>query len=157
MNEQSPLQQDKTQEQGKKNVKNHIYQRHGDNDKSNKAPIKFISKYKEFEERDLNIEGDCSKPQVLASPDSRKSPLATYWLKGINRTLSTHGEGVGYHLHSFFWDNNDDVDIEEEEHLAPTNSTAVALPAVDHAPSAEETEPFETDKSAATPPPHPAY
>ncbi|GJV60091.1 hypothetical protein Tco_1466191 [Tanacetum coccineum] len=29
--------------------------------------------------------------------------------------------------------------------------------AVDHAPSAEETEPFETDESAATPPPHPAY
>ncbi|GJS37848.1 hypothetical protein Tco_0536230 [Tanacetum coccineum] len=54
-----------------------------------------------------------------------------------------------------------DVDIEgdeeEEEHPAPTDSTAVALPAVDQAPSAEETEPFETDESAATPPPHPAY
>ncbi|GJX49329.1 hypothetical protein Tco_0276174 [Tanacetum coccineum] len=34
---------------------------------------------------------------------------------------------------------------------------AVALPAVDQALSAEETEPFETDESAATPPPHPAY
>ncbi|GKD13588.1 hypothetical protein Tco_1197995 [Tanacetum coccineum] len=58
-------------------------------------------------------------------------------------------------------DEYDDVDIkedeEEEEHLAPADSTAVALPAVDHAPSAEETEPFETDESAATPPPHPAY
>ncbi|GJT57355.1 hypothetical protein Tco_0992409 [Tanacetum coccineum] len=58
-------------------------------------------------------------------------------------------------------DEDDDVDIEEdeeeEEHLAPADSTAVALPAVDHAPSAEETEPFETDESAATPPPHPAY
>ncbi|GKB64507.1 retrovirus-related pol polyprotein from transposon TNT 1-94 [Tanacetum coccineum] len=32
-----------------------------------------------------------------------------------------------------------------------------ALPAVDHAPSAEETEPFKTDESAATPPPHHAY
>ncbi|GKB40074.1 hypothetical protein Tco_0885016, partial [Tanacetum coccineum] len=55
----------------------------------------------------------------------------------------------------------DDVDIEEddeeEEHPALVDSTAVALPAVDHAPSAEETEPFETDESAATPPPHPAY
>ncbi|GKD56407.1 hypothetical protein Tco_1289794, partial [Tanacetum coccineum] len=48
-------------------------------------------------------------------------------------------------------------DEEEEEHPAPADSTAVALPAVDHAPSAEETEPFETDESAATPPPHPAY
>ncbi|GJR75427.1 putative reverse transcriptase domain-containing protein [Tanacetum coccineum] len=59
-------------------------------------------------------------------------------------------------------DNEDnDVDIkgdkEEEEHPAPVDSTAVALPAVDHAPSAEETEPFETDESTATPPPHPAY
>ncbi|GJZ03553.1 hypothetical protein Tco_0536828 [Tanacetum coccineum] len=60
-------------------------------------------------------------------------------------------------------DEDDDVDIEadddeeEEEHPAPADSTAVALPAADQAPSAKETEPFETDESAATPPPHPAY
>ncbi|GJZ58942.1 hypothetical protein Tco_0614758 [Tanacetum coccineum] len=58
-------------------------------------------------------------------------------------------------------DEDDDVDIEEdeeeEEHLAPVDSTVVALPAVDHALSAEETEPFETNESAATPPPHLAY
>ncbi|GJR95340.1 putative reverse transcriptase domain-containing protein [Tanacetum coccineum] len=57
-------------------------------------------------------------------------------------------------------EDDDDVDIEEEdeeEHLAPADSTVVAFPAVEHAPSAEETEPFETDESAATPPPHPAY
>nr|GEW16114.1 RNA-directed DNA polymerase, eukaryota [Tanacetum cinerariifolium] len=45
-------------------------------------------------------------------------------------------------------DEDDDIDIqgdeEEDEYLAPANSTAVALPAIDHAPSAEETEPFET-------------
>ncbi|GKA00789.1 hypothetical protein Tco_0673454 [Tanacetum coccineum] len=60
-------------------------------------------------------------------------------------------------------DEDDDVDIEaddeeqEDEPSAPANSTAVALPTADQAPSAEETEPFETDESAATPPPHPAY
>ncbi|GJW66149.1 hypothetical protein Tco_0118033 [Tanacetum coccineum] len=58
-------------------------------------------------------------------------------------------------------DEDEDVDIEgdeeEEEHPAPADSTAVALPAIDQAPSAEETEPFEIDESAATPPPHPAY
>nr|GEU30004.1 putative reverse transcriptase domain-containing protein [Tanacetum cinerariifolium] len=58
-------------------------------------------------------------------------------------------------------DKDDDIDIEgdeeEDEYLAPTDSTVVALPAVDHAPSTKETEPFETDESAATPPPHPAY
>ncbi|GKE85646.1 hypothetical protein Tco_1559388, partial [Tanacetum coccineum] len=46
----------------------------------------------------------------------------------------------------------DDGD-EEEEHLAPTDSTAIAFPAVDHVPSAEETELFETDEATATPPP----
>ncbi|GKD45669.1 hypothetical protein Tco_1270314, partial [Tanacetum coccineum] len=58
-------------------------------------------------------------------------------------------------------DEDDDVDIEEdeeeEEHPAAADSTAVALPAIDHSTSAEETEPFEIDESAATPPPHPAY
>ncbi|GKE60249.1 hypothetical protein Tco_1510616, partial [Tanacetum coccineum] len=58
-------------------------------------------------------------------------------------------------------DEDDDVDIEgdkeEEEHPAPADSTTVALPAIDQAPFTEETKPFETDKSASTPPPHPAY
>ncbi|GJR46223.1 hypothetical protein Tco_1314326 [Tanacetum coccineum] len=60
-------------------------------------------------------------------------------------------------------DEDDYVDIEgdekEEEHPAPADSTVVALPAVDHAPSAEETEPFETDKLFAIPslPPSPLY
>ncbi|GJQ99965.1 hypothetical protein Tco_0522950 [Tanacetum coccineum] len=59
-------------------------------------------------------------------------------------------------------DDDDDMDIEaddeeEEEHLAPADSIVVDLPAIDQALSAEETEPFETDESAATPPPHPAY
>nr|GFC54644.1 hypothetical protein [Tanacetum cinerariifolium] len=46
---------------------------------------------------------------------------------------------------------------EEEEHPAPADSVVVAPTAADQAPSAEETEPFETDESAATPPPHLAY
>ncbi|GJR67178.1 hypothetical protein Tco_0013243 [Tanacetum coccineum] len=58
-------------------------------------------------------------------------------------------------------EDDDDVDIEEdeeeEEHLAPADFTTIAFPAVDHAPSAEETEPFEIDESLATPPLHLAY
>nr|GFB52423.1 hypothetical protein [Tanacetum cinerariifolium] len=59
-------------------------------------------------------------------------------------------------------DEDDDMDIkadeeEEEEHPAPANSVVVASTAADQALSAEETKPFETDESAATPPPHPAY
>nr|GEX53011.1 hypothetical protein [Tanacetum cinerariifolium] len=45
---------------------------------------------------------------------------------------------------------------EEEEHPAPADSVVVAPTAADQASSAEETEPFETDESASTPP-HPAY
>ncbi|GJV86722.1 hypothetical protein Tco_1530660 [Tanacetum coccineum] len=54
-------------------------------------------------------------------------------------------------------DDADDEDEEEaskedkEEHLASVDSTAVSS-AVNPVPSAEETEPFETDESAATPP-----
>nr|GEU54981.1 putative reverse transcriptase domain-containing protein [Tanacetum cinerariifolium] len=58
-------------------------------------------------------------------------------------------------------DEDEDIDIEgdeeEDEYLAPADSTTIALPAIDHALSAEETELFKTDESAATPPPHPAY
>nr|GEY19772.1 hypothetical protein [Tanacetum cinerariifolium] len=55
-------------------------------------------------------------------------------------------------------DSSDDDEEEEasneEEHLAPADS--IVAPAVDHVPSFEETEPFETDKSTTTPPPPPA-
>ncbi|GKE74215.1 hypothetical protein Tco_1536256 [Tanacetum coccineum] len=58
-------------------------------------------------------------------------------------------------------DDDDDVKEEEEDeeddHPAPADSTAIAFPVVDHVLSAEETEPFETDESAATPPPHLSY
>ncbi|GKC97317.1 hypothetical protein Tco_1167592, partial [Tanacetum coccineum] len=57
-------------------------------------------------------------------------------------------------------DEDDEMDVEvdeeaEEEHPAPAYPVVIALPAT--ALSAEETELFETDESAATPPPHPAY
>ncbi|GKB04892.1 hypothetical protein Tco_0833087, partial [Tanacetum coccineum] len=60
-------------------------------------------------------------------------------------------------------DEDDDVDMEadedeeEEEHSAPADSVVVALPVADQAPSVEETEPFETNESTATPPPHLTY
>nr|GEW84705.1 hypothetical protein [Tanacetum cinerariifolium] len=53
-------------------------------------------------------------------------------------------------------ENQEVEEDEEEENLAPPDSTIVASLAVDHVSSAEETEPFETNKSTATPPP-PAY
>nr|GFC48791.1 hypothetical protein [Tanacetum cinerariifolium] len=59
-------------------------------------------------------------------------------------------------------DEDDDMDIkadeeEEEEHPASADSVVVASTAADQAPSVKETEPFETDESAATPPPYTAY
>nr|GEZ38945.1 hypothetical protein [Tanacetum cinerariifolium] len=50
-----------------------------------------------------------------------------------------------------------EADEEEEEHPAPADSVVVAPTAADQAPSAEETELFGTDESAATPPPYRAY
>ncbi|GKE66782.1 hypothetical protein Tco_1520943, partial [Tanacetum coccineum] len=56
---------------------------------------------------------------------------------------------------SFEYDDDDEEEAseEEEEHLAPTDSAI--LPAIDPVPLAEETEPFETNESTATPPPPP--
>ncbi|GJR34933.1 hypothetical protein Tco_1210617 [Tanacetum coccineum] len=51
-------------------------------------------------------------------------------------------------------DDDDEEDEEEEEHLALADSTTIASLAVD---TAEETELFEIDEFAATPPPPPAY
>ncbi|GJU19502.1 hypothetical protein Tco_1152844 [Tanacetum coccineum] len=78
----------------------------------------------------------------------------------LSPTANSSGDDGDDEDESFDDDEDDDVDIEkdeEEEHLDPTDSIAVALPAVDHSPSAEETEPFKTDKSMATPLPHPTY
>nr|GFA16768.1 hypothetical protein [Tanacetum cinerariifolium]GFA20932.1 hypothetical protein [Tanacetum cinerariifolium] len=52
---------------------------------------------------------------------------------------------------------DDDEEEEDEEHPAPADFVVVASTAADHASSTEESEPFETDESAATPLPHPAY
>nr|GFB75577.1 hypothetical protein [Tanacetum cinerariifolium] len=58
-------------------------------------------------------------------------------------------------------DEDDEMDIEaeeeEEDHPAPSNSVVVAPTSADQALFAKETEPFETDESATTPPPRPAY
>ncbi|GJV62228.1 putative reverse transcriptase domain-containing protein [Tanacetum coccineum] len=56
---------------------------------------------------------------------------------------------------SFDNDEDDEALEEEEEHLALADS--VVAPVVDHVPSSKETEPFETDESAATPPSPLAY
>ncbi|GJR24160.1 hypothetical protein Tco_0972687 [Tanacetum coccineum] len=52
-------------------------------------------------------------------------------------------------------DEEEEASEEEEEHLAPADS--IVAPVVDHVPSFKETEPFETDESAATPPSPLAY
>ncbi|GKF31133.1 hypothetical protein Tco_0100931, partial [Tanacetum coccineum] len=55
-------------------------------------------------------------------------------------------------------EDEEDEDEEEEEHLAPADPAVVAYP-VDQDPFDEETELFEIDESAATPPspPRPTY
>ncbi|GJY26659.1 hypothetical protein Tco_0401385 [Tanacetum coccineum] len=53
-------------------------------------------------------------------------------------------------------DDEEEEDEEEEEHLAHADYTIVALPAINHVLFEEETEPFETDECAATPPSPPS-
>ncbi|GJU73967.1 putative reverse transcriptase domain-containing protein [Tanacetum coccineum] len=50
-----------------------------------------------------------------------------------------------------------DKDDDDDKERGGAHQRRVAFSMIYHAPSAEETEPFETDESAATPPPHPAY
>ncbi|GJS13094.1 hypothetical protein Tco_0407566 [Tanacetum coccineum] len=68
---------------------------------------------------------------------------------GADQDLAVSFMTCGYSLAAFYssCSSNDD---EEEEHLAPADS---ALYVPDSVPSSEETEPFETGESAATPPP----
>nr|GEW12220.1 ribonuclease H-like domain-containing protein [Tanacetum cinerariifolium] len=60
-------------------------------------------------------------------------------------------------------DEDDKMDIEaddedeEKEHPVPADFVVIAPTTANQAPSVEETEPFETDESPATPPSHPAY
>ncbi|GJU16916.1 hypothetical protein Tco_1144882 [Tanacetum coccineum] len=50
-----------------------------------------------------------------------------------------------------------DKDDDDDKERGGAHQRRVAFSMIYHAPSAEETEPFETDESAATPPQHPAY
>nr|GEX33822.1 RNA-directed DNA polymerase homolog [Tanacetum cinerariifolium] len=65
-------------------------------------------------------------------------------------TQLNNQEVPGTRLCTLYNDNDEEEDEEEEEHLAPADSTT--LPTIDHVPSAEDTEEFETDNSAPTPP-----
>ncbi|GKE39716.1 hypothetical protein Tco_1463121, partial [Tanacetum coccineum] len=112
-----------------------------------------------------------SGPEYPPSPDSVPEPVYLEFMPPEDEVLlaeeqplpaaaSPTANSPGYDESSDD-DEYEDVDIEgdeeEEEHPAPADSTIVALPIVDQASSAKETELFETDESAATPPPYPAY
>nr|GEY39449.1 reverse transcriptase domain-containing protein [Tanacetum cinerariifolium] len=62
----------------------------------------------------------------------------------------SNSEPCRFQLCTLYNDDDEEEDEEEEEHLAPADSTT--LPTIDHVPSAEDTEEFETDDSAPTPP-----
>ncbi|GKB13747.1 hypothetical protein Tco_0847670 [Tanacetum coccineum] len=76
------------------------------------------------------------------SKEDPKEDLANY---------TTDGGDDDEEEESFEDDDDEEDKDEKEEHLAPAESAA--LPVIDPAPSAEKTEPFKTDESAATPPP----
>ncbi|GJY74710.1 hypothetical protein Tco_0479141 [Tanacetum coccineum] len=118
-----------------------------DSDESGVTYTEISSTFEELS--DIGSPGVVPSPDYIPGPEEPQSPPP---LDYVPEPIYPEEE-----------DEDDDVDIEadedeeEEEHPAPADSVVVALPAADQAPSAEETEPFETDESAATPPPHPAY
>ncbi|GKE58610.1 hypothetical protein Tco_1497795 [Tanacetum coccineum] len=89
-------------------------------------------------------------------PPEDEVPLAEE--QPLPATLSSTADLLGYVPESDPEEDpkeDDDFDIEgdeeEEEHPDPADSTAVALPAVDHALSAEETEPISIQDDPPTP------
>ncbi|GJU75018.1 hypothetical protein Tco_1266423 [Tanacetum coccineum] len=100
--------------------------------------------------------------QAPLSPDYVPGPEYPEYLDLSDEEDSEDGP-VDYPADRGDSDDDDSSDNEEEEeasdeedgHLAPADS--VVAPVVDHVPSSEETEPFETDESATPPPSPPAY
>nr|GEY39167.1 hypothetical protein [Tanacetum cinerariifolium] len=120
-----------------------------------------------------------SGPEYPPSPEFIPEPVYLEYLPPEDKILPAKEQPLpvdvlpsvdspGYDESSDDDEDDDDVDIkededeEEEEHLAPVDSTAIALPAVDHVPSVEETKPSEIDEhrdaslmAIPTPPPSP--
>nr|GEW34880.1 hypothetical protein [Tanacetum cinerariifolium] len=138
---------------------------------------------KNYTTHDLEL-GAVVKAKVVADALRRKERIKSLWVRALVMTIdldlpkkildaqtearkaeNCKAEDVGGddgddEEESSEDDEDEDMDAEadeEEEHPAPADFVVVAPTAADQAPSAKETEPFEIDESAATPPPHPAY
>ncbi|GJZ77010.1 hypothetical protein Tco_0641682 [Tanacetum coccineum] len=109
----------------------------------NKVIIIASDAWRAFESRGYqNFKGQHKEPEEQSpEEDDDEDP---------KEDLADGGDDVDDEDDSSYDDEDEDVDIkgdeEEEEHPAPADSIAVALPAVDHASSAEETKPFETNE-----------
>nr|GEV51995.1 putative reverse transcriptase domain-containing protein [Tanacetum cinerariifolium] len=116
------------------------------------SPITQSPEYKESSEDDEDDEDD---DMDIKADEEEEHPAPA-------DSIADGGDDGDDEEESSEDDEDDEMDIkadkeEEEEHPAPADSVVVAPTAADQAPSAEETEPFKTGESAATPPPHPAY
>ncbi|GKC51160.1 hypothetical protein Tco_1073905 [Tanacetum coccineum] len=99
---------------------------------------------------------DDSDPKKDPNDESKNGPT-DYPADGGDDDDDSSGDDADDEDEDEAFEEDEDEVEEEEEHLAPADSTATTSPVVDLVPSAEKTEPFETDKSAVTPPPPLAY
>ncbi|GKD52665.1 hypothetical protein Tco_1281641 [Tanacetum coccineum] len=102
---------------------------------------------------------DSPSPDYVPGPEEpEQAPLSPDYMMLYLRPYPADG---GDDADDELFDDDDDDDVEEdeeeeeEEHLASVDSFVV--PVVDHVPSAEDTEAFETDDSAPTPIPSPRH
>ncbi|GJS32056.1 hypothetical protein Tco_0530438 [Tanacetum coccineum] len=104
---------------------------------------------------------DIGSPGVDGPPVMPEDPYAYVFMPPEDEILPAEEQplpaAVSPTADSPGYDESSDNDKDEDVDPALADSTVVALPAINHASSAEETEPFETEESVATPPPHPAY
>nr|GEV63727.1 hypothetical protein [Tanacetum cinerariifolium] len=126
--------------------------------------IPLLEAYEYGQEAPLSLVHALEDPECLLPSDDDIAPVEDQPLPALPIVLSP-----GYIADSVPIEDNFEEDLEidpvdyvdvaddeeesyndEEEHLAPSNS---ALFVPDYIPSSKETEPFETDESAATPPP----
>ncbi|GKE32744.1 hypothetical protein Tco_1452066 [Tanacetum coccineum] len=106
------------------------------------------------------VPGPKEPEQAPLSPDYVPGPEYPEYLAPSNEEDGP----VDYPADGGDGDDNDSSDNDEEEEASEEEdeerlalSDSVVAPVVDHVPSFEETEPFETDESTATPPSPPAY
>ncbi|GJT44619.1 putative reverse transcriptase domain-containing protein [Tanacetum coccineum] len=124
-----------------------------------KSLLQLMHRYSASSEEPDSPEAAPASPDYVLGPEEpEQAPLSPDYVPGPEYPeylAPSDGRSADDDDSSDDDDEEEDSEEEEDEYLAPADS--VVAPVVDHVPSFEETKPFETDESAATPPSPLAY